>query len=358
MSIEVLERTTPLAFDERMADMLNGAALMLMTSIGHRTGLFDTMADMEPATPSEIADQAGLNERYVREWLGAMATGAIVEHDPETGTYVLPSEHAAWLTRRAAPNNLAATTQFFAVLGAVEDEVVEAFKHGKGVPYSSYTRFHRVMAEESDQTVVAALTDHILPLVPGLMPRLDAGMDVLDVGCGSGRAMNHLAGRFPSSRFNGFDFSHEAIGYARQEAARSGLTNTRFEVRDVATMDETEAFDLITAFDAIHDQARPDLVLANIRRALRPGGVFLMQDIKAHSHVHMNLDHGLAPFIYTISCMHCMSVSLANGGMGLGAAWGKQKALQMLHEAGFHDVQVEELEHDVMNYYYIAGKSR
>lgn len=342
------------AFAGSMVGVMNGAAVALMTSVGHRTGLFDVLAELPPGTSHEIARAAGLSERYVREWLGAMTTGGIVEYDPDGNTYHLPPEHAAFLTRAASPNNLAVASQFIAVLGAVEDEVVEAFRTGRGVPYSSFQRFHPVMAEESDQTTVAGLEEHILPLVPGLSVRLAAGIDALDVGCGSGHALLRLAELFPASRFVGYDFSAEAIATANDLARTRGLTNVHFEVRDVARLDEPKRFDLVTAFDAIHDQADPAGVLRNIARSLRLGGVFLMQDIKAHSHVHGNTDQPLIPFIYTISCMHCMSVSLACGGAGLGAAWGQELALTMLGEAGFRQVEVETLPHDVLNYYYIA----
>jgi 2-polyprenyl-3-methyl-5-hydroxy-6-metoxy-1,4-benzoquinol methylase len=354
MATEVLDQVRAEAFGQRIVETVNSAALSLMISIGHRTGLFDTLADMPPATSVQIAEQAGLSERYVREWLGAMLTGGVVEYDAACGTYWLPPEHAASLTRDASPNNAAVFTQWIAVMGGVEDQVVEAFSHGRGVPYSAYHRFHEVMAEESGQTVVAALLEHILPLVDGLSERLEAGIDVLDIGCGAGRALIELAAAFPASRFTGYDFSEEGIAAARAEARRRELNNIRFEVRDVAEVDEAEAYDLVTAFDAVHDQARPARVLRNVAAALRPDGVFLMQDIAACSHVHGNLDHPVGTLIYTISCMHCMSVSLAHGGPGLGAAWGREKALEMLRDAGFRDVSVRTLDHDIMNYYYIA----
>jgi 2-polyprenyl-3-methyl-5-hydroxy-6-metoxy-1,4-benzoquinol methylase len=325
-----------------------------MTSIGHRTGLFDTMAQMSWATSPQIAERSGQSERYVREWLGAMVAGGVVEYRPEEKSYRVPPEHAACLTRAARPNNLANSMQWVAVLGSVEDQVVEAFGHGRGVPYSAYRRFHQVMAEESDQTIVAALIEHILPLMPGLTQRLQEGIDVLDVGCGSGQAMLRLAEQFPRSRIAGYDFSDEGVAAANESARRRGLANARFEIRDVAELGQRQAFDLITAFDAIHDQARPDRVLGQIAEALRPGGVFLMQDISGTSHVHRDAEHPLGTFLYTISCMHCMSVSLACGGPGLGAMWGREKALEMLDAAGFKDVRVETLDHDPMNFYYIA----
>lgn len=345
------------AFGERLGNMMNEAALALMTSIGHRTGLFDVMAKMPPSTSEQIAAKANLSERYVREWLGAMTTGRIVGHDHDGGTYWLPEAHAQFLTREATPMNIAQSMQWFAVLGAVEDHVVQAFRDGKGVPYDVYPRFHEVMAAESDQTVIAGLFDHILPLVPGIVDRLERGIDVVDVGCGVGRAVMAMAERYPNSRFTGVDFFEPAIEEARKQAAERGLTNVTFDLHDATTWDRPEQFDLVVTFDAIHDQMRPDLVLENINRALRPGGVYMMQDIGGCSCHHDNLKTPMAPFIYTISCMHCMSVSLANGGMGLGAAWGKQLATQMLEDAGFNSVSIRELEHDAMNYYYICPKS-
>ncbi|HEV3469870.1 MAG TPA: class I SAM-dependent methyltransferase [Pyrinomonadaceae bacterium] len=343
-------------FAAKMLGAINGAGVALMASIGHRTGLFDAMAALPPSSSARIAEAAGLNERYVREWLGAMTTGGVVEHDPAGNTFYLPPEHAAFLTRAASPNNLAVTTQFVSVLGSVEDQIVECFRRGGGLPYSAFGRFHEVMAEESEQTVVAGLRDSILPLAPGLTDSLREGIEVLDVGCGSGRALNTLAADFPASRFTGYDLSEEAVGSARREAERRGLSNVRFEVRDVTRLGEGGRYDLVTAFDAIHDQARPALVLRGVFAGLRPGGTFLMQDIRGSRHVEKNLDHPVAPFLYTISAMHCMTVSLAAGGDGLGTMWGEETAVEMLAEAGFGDIEVRQLPHDFMNNFYIARK--
>ncbi len=345
-------------FAGRMIGVLNEGAIALMTSIGHRTGLFDAMSGLAPSTTGQIASVADLNERYVREWLGAMVVGQIVEHDPEDGTYRLPQEHAAFLTRVAAPENMAAFAQWIPLLGSVEDGIVESFENGGGVPYSAFPRFHEVMAEESGQTVVAALTDHILPLAPGLTGRLEEGIDVLDVGCGSGRAMNLMARKFPNSRFTGYDFSEEAIARAQAEAGEHGTTNIRFEVKDVAALGEKASYDLITTFDAVHDQAKPAAVLKGIADALKDDGVYLMQDIAGSSHVHNNMEHPIGPLLYAVSTMHCTTVSLAQGGEGLGTMWGEEKAKEMLGEAGFTNVEVKQLPHDFQNSYFIATKRK
>jgi SAM-dependent methyltransferase len=344
-------------FTAQMVGALNGAALALMTSVGHRTGLFDVLRGLPPASAVEIAERAGLAERYVREWLGAMTTAGVVEHDPEAGTFVLPPEHAAVLTRAARPNNLAVTSQWISLLGSVEDEIVLCFAHGGGVPYSSYRRFHAVMAEESDQTVVAGLLEHIVPFVPGLAGRLAAGADVLDLGCGSGRALARLAEAFPRSRFTGLDASERAIQAARVEARGLGLRNVRFQVGDAAEPFGSDCFDAVLAFDAIHDQAAPAAVLANVAAALRPAGVFLMQEIAGRGALHEDAAHPLATFLYTVSCLHCMTVSLSSGGEGLGAMWGERTARRMLAAAGFGHVAVQSLPHDRVNLYYVARKS-
>ncbi|MBL9209521.1 MAG: hypothetical protein JNL92_03585, partial [Opitutaceae bacterium] len=184
-----LDTTKVDAFGSRLLSTLNEASLAIMISLGHRTGLFDTMATLPPADAATIAGVAGLHERYVREWLGAMLTGGIVTHDPATGTWRLPPEHAALLTRAAAPNNFAAFMQYIGQFGEVEDRILHCFRHGGGVPYTEFRRFHEIMAEDSGQTVVPALFDHIIPLVPGLHERLSAGIDVLDLGCGRGLAL-------------------------------------------------------------------------------------------------------------------------------------------------------------------------
>jgi ubiquinone/menaquinone biosynthesis C-methylase UbiE len=342
-------------FADRLLRALNDAALCLMVSIGHRTALFDTMRQMPSATSDEIAAEAKLNPRYVREWLGAMVTGRIVAYDPGTSRYRLPEEHAASLTRAAAADNMAVFAQYIAELGRVEDDIVDCFRNGGGVPYEKFTRFHEVMAEDSGQSVLSCLESHILPIVPGLTTRLEQGIRVLDLGCGRGRIIHRLASKYPNSRFVGMDLSGDAIAHARTEAV--GLGNVDYIERDLSEYDRTaepEAFDLVTTFDAIHDQARPMNVLKGIRRTLKSDGVYLMQDISGTSHVHKDIEHPLGTFLYTVSCMHCMTVSLAQGGEGLGAMWGEEKTQEYLLRAGFRSITVNRLAHDIQNNWYVV----
>jgi ubiquinone/menaquinone biosynthesis C-methylase UbiE len=347
------------AFAERLLGTLNQGALCLMISVGHRTGLFDAMREMAPATSGEIASKTGLNERYVREWLGAMVTGRVVDVDDNGQRFLLPPEHAAFLTRPAGADNLAVFAQYIPLLGSVEDDIVECFKKGGGVPYAKFPRFHDVMAEDSGQSVLSSLESHIVPLVPGMAERLGSGTQMLDVGCGRGRIINRLAGLYPKSRFTGMDLSGEAVLSAWEEAADKKLRNVEFIVADLSRFDERaeiEAFEFVTTFDAVHDQAKPLNVLRGIYRTLRRDGVYLMQDIKGSSYVHKNLDHPLGPLLYTVSCMHCMTVSLAQNGEGLGAMWGEEKTREYLDKAGFRSVEKHELTHDIQNNWYVVRK--
>jgi SAM-dependent methyltransferase len=344
-------------FAERLGGLLNGGMVALMLAIGHRVGLFDAMAAMPPSTSPQIAHAAGLDERYVREWLAAMTVGGIVDHDPQQLTFVLPPARAAWLTRPAGPQNLAMHAQWVGLLGRVEDQVVDCFRHGGGVSYAQYPRLQAFLAEATGVGHDAALIDTVLPLVPALPGRLRAGIDVADVGCGSGHAVNLMAEAFPASRFVGLDIADDGLATAATEAERKGLTNARFEKQDAAALDAPARFDFITTFDAVHDQARPDLVLRGIFESLRLDGVYLCVDIAASSILAENLGHPLAPFLYTISCLHCMTVSLAEDGMGLGAMWGRQKARQMLAEAGFTSVETKQVDGDIFNDYHVATKA-
>ncbi len=345
------------AFGTRFLETLNHGALIMMISVGSRVGLFDAMRGAGSLTSDEIAQRAGLNERYVREWLGAMVCGGIVDSDPTGKMYELPPLQAAMLTDGAGGENLSHLAQYVSMMGFIEEKLLHCFRHGGGVGYDEFPRFHELMERDSKQSVVDHLFNDVLPLIPDVVEQLREGIHVLDIGCGRGRALLALALEFPASRFTGYELSHEAVSFAQNEAHKLGLRNVEFVQRDLTDFDKTAdeaAFDFVTAFDAIHDQARPDRVLAGIRRTLATGGTFFMQDIGASSNVSENREHPIGTLLYGISCSHCMTVSLAQGGLGVGAVWGEQLTREFLTTAGFSRIDRHTLPHDIQNYYYIV----
>lgn len=218
MTTQELDQAKAEAFGEKIVGLMTGGSLALMISVGHRTGLFDKLSELPPSTSDEIAKAAGLNERYVREWLGGMVTGGLIDYDAATQKYRLPPEHAALLTRAAGVDNFAFMFQYVALLGSVEDGIVECFKNGGGLPYSAFPSFQQIQKEETSRVFDAVLVDVVLPLVPGLVGRLQEGIDVADVGTGAGHAVNVMAKAFPNSRFTGLDISEEDIASGRQQA--------------------------------------------------------------------------------------------------------------------------------------------
>lgn len=297
------------AFAGRLLGALNDAAFCLMASIGHRTGLFDAQSAANDVARDRLTgwprralcarmawSDGHLGRRQRRSAKGPLSVAAGARGVPDPGS------------RGGQPG------RFRSVL---EDDIVECFKNGGGVPYERFPRFHAVMAEDSGLSVLSALESHILPLIPGLAEQLARGARGLDAGCGSGRTVNRLAELFPRSHFVGMDLSKEAIRAACDEASAKGLKNVEFASVDLADFDRTaepESFDFITTFDAVHDQGRPLNVLKGIHRALKRDGVYLMQDIKGSSQVYNNIGHPIGTFLYAASCSHCMTVSLAQGG--------------------------------------------
>src|SRR5579883_854080 len=189
MTTRDLDQAATQAFTDRLLEILNHGLLTIMMSIGHQTGLFDVMAGLAPSTSAQVADAAGLNERYVREWLGAMVAGGIVDYEPAGATYSLPAERAALLTRAAGHRNLASWMQSVPLLSVTEPQIVEAFRRGGGVPYDEFLRFRQVMAQRSATRSDAVQVDLVLPIVPGLPERLGAGIEAADVGCGFGHSV-------------------------------------------------------------------------------------------------------------------------------------------------------------------------
>lgn len=341
-------------FAERVQQILDGGALALLLSIGHRTGLFDVMAAMPPATSTAIARDAGLDERYVREWLRGVVAGGIVSLHEERGLYHLPPEHAAALSRGAGARNLASAAQWIPLLGAVEDELVDGFATGGGVPAACYRRFHKVMAEDSGQRIVSRLASDVLPLVSGLPDALRRGIAVLDVGCGTGGVLLELAQRYRRSAFTGVDLSVDAIEEAKRRAAELRLANVRFESCDATEPKPRARFDLATAFGVIHRVPEPTHALEIVAAALRPGGILLMQEEASAGSPLRDAARPLATFSYALSCLHSVATTRSAGGAAEGAMWGSREVRRALASAGFHRIEEHRLPDDPRSAYFVA----
>ena len=326
-------------FARKLFGHYTSAMLTLMVDIGHKTGLFAAAAQ-GPATSREIAERAGLDERYVREWLGAMVSGGVVEYEPGSETYTLPAEHAVCLTGTSS-RNLASNSQVLAMVAKRLPRVVECFRSGGGVPYSEFRPDFTDYQDASWRLLYdGLLIKGFLPLAKGLPERLADGIRVADLGCGTGHAVNLMAQAYPRSTFVGYDIGSDAIEAGREEALATGLANARFEIADVSRLPAEPKFDLITSFDSIHDQRDPAGMLQSAAGALAPDGIYFAVEPRASSHLEENASNPFAPYLYGISVLHCMTVSLAEGGAGLGTAWGEQTARRYLTEAGFTSIEV------------------
>jgi SAM-dependent methyltransferase len=333
-------------FAAKLVETITGGLLTSLIDIGRRTQLFE-LATAGPATSAELAERGGLQERYVREWLAAMATGGIFEYDAENRRFWLPVEHAAVLTGDTY-DNLSPVAYLVSVITRQSDAVAKCFTEGGGVPWAAYLpEMHDVMDVLWQPMYRDLLVQQILPLAPGLVKKLESGTRVADIACGSGNGTLVMARRFPSSTFVGYDMDADAIEVARFRA--EGLSNVSFEVADAATLTSAEPFGAAFVFNSVHDQARPLQVLSSIRSILEPGGTFLMNEPRISSNLEDNIGNPVAPMTYAISLLHCMTVSLAVDGAGLGTGWGEQVALGLLAVAGFGPVEVHDAPDDPGN---------
>lgn len=325
-------------FAAHLTATMTGSALTMLIGVGHRTGLLAAAA-RGPATSGELAARADLHERYVREWLGAMVTGGIFTYDGRE--YTFPPEHAKFLLGETASNLMPSLLTLSAFTGILPD-LERAFAEGGGVPRSAYGPYLETLGAKTGDSWKHIYREHLVDgffgAVPGLNERLTAGARVLDLGCGTGNAVAVAARAFPASHFTGLDINPDVVAQAGEHKP----VNAEFVVGDAAELRADPPYDVITAFDAVHDQDRPDVVLRRIHDSLAPDGLFFMVDTNFSSHLERNVGNPLAALTYAISLMYCTTTSLAEGGAALGAVWGTEKASEMLVDAGFRHVDVLE----------------
>jgi len=303
--------------------------------IGDRLGIFAALAQSGPVTATELAGQTGLNERYLREWLGSMTTAEYLEHDSVGDTYLLPPEHALPLADEEFPFFTGGLLQMIVPTVTVAPAVAEAFKTGKGVTQDQYLPdMYEAIERMTAPWYKHQLVQNWIPEMPGVQEKLKDGGSACDVGCGSGRAPITIAKAFPAAEVHGYDVHAGSIERARATAQAEGIADrVTFTVGDGADLPD-ERFDLVSTFDVVHDSVDPVGLMSAIRGALREDGTYLMLEMNASGDVEENRNP-LGRLLYNVSTLYCMTTSLAHGGAGIGACMGEEKARELAYAAGF-----------------------
>jgi SAM-dependent methyltransferase len=342
-------------FAQTLLDTYSRATLALMIDLGARTGLWETLAG-SPGTSAEIAERSHLTERYVREWLSAVAAAGIVAYDPRRRTFSLDPDRAVCLTGDS-PYNMAAGSRMALVGAPKASQLLRAFRRGGGIRYSAYLPdFPPIMDELNRRRYDALLVPAYLPLARGLVPRLRAGARVADLGCGSAHTTHLLARAFPRSTFLAIDDASAALRMARAEARAWGLTNVEHVRAKIEQVTEFGPFDAVMMFDVIHDLSDPAAALRAVARSLKSGGMLFAAEPRASSRLEENLGNPGAVFLYGLSVSYCLPVSLAHGQAGLGTAWGMERARRLMHACGFHRVETHPAPANSLAVLYVARR--
>ena len=334
------------AFASRAIGDISGMATFVMAYLGDRLNLFKAMADCGPLTSQALAAQANVNARYTEEWLSAMACAGYVEYDPTAATFNLPPEHAPMLAQEAGPYFMGGIYQDF--MGVIEpiDQVAHAFKVGGGVPQSAYgDKASCGLDRMTSSWYENFLLQQWIPSVPAVEAKLKQGSavaavtSVADVGCGFGRALVKLAQAYPNSKYVGYDSHAPMIEHASALAEEAGLTDRlHFEQLDAA-LGLPGQYDLITSFDVLHDMVDPRAALRAIWRSLKPDGTYLLLEINCADKLEENAGP-IGAILYSMSVLYCMTVSLAEGGAGLGTCGlPPSKVEEFCREAGFSHIR-------------------
>ncbi len=302
--------------------------------LGDRLGLWHALAAVPGATSEQLAERTGLAERYVREWLSAQAAGGYVTYNPADKGFTLPIAHALVLADDDSPAAMAGGFELLASVWATVDQLAHAYTTGEGVGwhehdsrlFSGFERFFTPLYR-------ASLVPEWLPAVDGLVERLEEGIEVLDVGCGTGAAMVILAEAFPNSSFVGVDYHEESVHRANAAAKAAGVADRVVFVKESAT-EYAGTYDLVCFFDALHDMGDPEGVLRHAREALKPGGVVMAVEPQAGDNLEDNLNP-LGLIWYASGTSLCVPNSLSQGGPALGNQAGPTRTLQVFTDAGF-----------------------
>ncbi len=327
------------ALNGKVVANVAGAISLYLAYIGDQNGVYAALAEIGPAKPAEIAARAGVDERYLTEWLSCNAAAGYVEYDAATGEFWLTPEQEAIFAAEDSPT--CAQGFFQALVGqyATHERAVEVFRSGEGRAWDDHhscafcgvDRFFRPGYEMN-------LLDAWIPALGGVAQKLARGGRIADVGCGLGSAAIIMARAFPRSEVHGFDFHAHSIEQARRTAAEAGLCNIAFSASRAKDIQESD-FDLVCMFDALHDMGDPEGAARHIRKMLKPGGTLMVVEPLAGDSLADNL-HDLGTIYYGFSTTLCTPTSRAQEvGLALGAQAGERRIAEVLRRAGFSSVR-------------------
>jgi 2-polyprenyl-3-methyl-5-hydroxy-6-metoxy-1,4-benzoquinol methylase len=329
------DKTKTKEFSERLLGDTAAAVRSGLNYIGDRLGIFKAMADSAPVTAKSLAEKTGLNQRYLQEWLDALAAARYLEYDVAKKTYRLPPEHAAVLADENSPFFAGGAVQMPHPLLNLVPKVMEAFRTGGGVTHDAH---HPEMVEATERFTrpffIFSLTQECIPAMPDIEKKLHAGCEVADIGCGAGQAVIEMAKAYPKSHIHGFDNHVPSIERAQVNARQAGVKNVSFACQGAESLVDKKRFPFITTFDVIHDMVDPLAGLRTIRELLSEDGTYLMLEMNASDKIEDNINP-LASLFYSVSTLYCMTVSLAEGGAGIGTCMGEARAKALTKEAGF-----------------------
>lgn len=349
-----LDQAKSEAFVYKVLGDTSAAFTTILASIGDRLGLFKNLSTNGSATSVELAARTGINERYAREWLGAMTAAGYLTYDAASQKFTLPAEHVAPLASEGGPVFFGGVYQMIPALAGVLDRVTDAFRAGGGVPQSAYDEnLWDGMERFTNGWFENLLVQQWIPAMPDVQAQLERGAQVADVGCGRGRALVKLAQAFPQARCIGYDVFGPSIERATANARAAGVADrVRFTQRDVS-QGIPEQYDVITTFDVVHDAVDPGGLLRTIRQALRTDGVYVCLDINCSDKLQDN-QGPLGAMFHGFSVLYCMTTSLSAGGAGLGTlGFHEPKVRELCAQAGFSSVRRVPLENPFNNLYEV-----
>ena len=323
------------AFVGQFVGDLGAAVHAGMVVIGEKLGLYKALA-VEPMTSSELSAKTGTDERYVREWLASQAAGGYVTYDEKTRRFSLSEEQAFTLANEDSPAYLPGAFELALGSLAAVPRITESFRSGAGMGWHEHEEgvFHG--CEKFFRPGYAAnLVSAWLPSLEGMLPKLEAGARVADVGCGKGASTILMAKAFPNSEFFGFDYHDQSIAGARESAKRQGVGNrVTFEVAPAKGYPGKD-YDLVTVFDCLHDMGDPAGASAHVLQSLKPDGTWMIVEPFANDELKDNLNP-VGRVYYSFSTLLCTPCSRSQEvGLCLGAQSGEARIREVVTSAGF-----------------------